>query len=92
MQGNRIPEFSTSVNVTDCFHYDRLLLALLVVLLGVSCIGAPYPDDLVLQHVLTLIALAALVAAHRARPFTGLSLTLIHAFLLLHVLGARYLY
>ena len=69
-----------------------MLLTVFLALLAASWIDPPYPDDLALQHAPTLIALVALAVAHRFRRFTALTLTLVFAFLVLHVLGARHLY
>jgi putative membrane protein len=72
--------------------YNRRLLALLLVCWAVSCINLPYPKYFALQHVPTVLAVILLVVADRKWPLGRLSFTLIAMFLLLHVLGARYLY
>jgi putative membrane protein len=45
-----------------------------------------------MQHVPTVFALIALVIIEKKQPLDRLSYSLVIAFLLLHVLGARYLY
>lgn len=68
-----------------------LLFALLVAI-AVSAIGVRYPRDFVVEHALTLVAVAALIAIDRRAPLSNLSYGLILAFMLLHVLGAHYTY
>jgi putative membrane protein len=72
--------------------YNRGVLVLFLVLWAASCIHVPYPKYFWLQHVPTLGVLPALTAAQNRLAISRLSYTLIIAFLLLHVLGARYLY
>ena len=40
--------------------YPKALLATAAVLMLLSCIGAPYPEQMYLQHIPTVLALAAL--------------------------------
>jgi putative membrane protein len=72
--------------------FERWLFAIFIVVWAVSCISVPYPKYFALQHVPTVAAVVALVAVDRRWPLGRLSFTLIIIFLLLHVLGARYLY
>ena len=58
----------------------------------VSCIAPPFPRELVLQHVPTVIAFAFLVSLPRRFPLSNVSFTCLVAFLALHILGARYIY
>lgn len=69
-----------------------ILLAAFVLILAVSCIAPPYPQELLLQHIPTTIALALLVLLQRRKPLSDTSFRLILLFLLIHVLGARYIY
>ena len=71
---------------------NMILLTAFVVLWIVSCLGAHYPQDLVLQHIPTALAVPMLLFAivrWRVRTF---DLLLMLGFLCLHLLGARYLY
>lgn len=76
-------------------HPDRfplLLAAALFLLLGISFIHAPYPFDTMLQHVPTLAIVIGLCVTRRWFPFSRLSYVFIFLFLILHVIGARYVY
>jgi len=70
----------------------RWLLAAFVGLWIVSCLWPPYPHELVLQHIPTLLAVGLLVAINRYQSLTAASYAAVLAFLCLHLLGARYLY
>lgn len=59
---------------------------------AVTCIDPPHPHELVLQHIPTTIAVAALAIGRRRLPLSNSSVRLVLMFLSLHVLGARYLY
>jgi putative membrane protein len=72
--------------------FNRAILALFFVLWAVSCIRVPYPKYFWLQHVPTLAVTLLLVTTQNRLALSRLSFTLIVAFMLLHVLGARYLY
>jgi putative membrane protein len=72
--------------------WNRIALAGFLVLLAVSCIRVPYPKYFWLQHVPTVAVVIVLALAQNRLQISRLSYTLILAFMLLHVLGARYLY
>lgn len=79
--------------------YRVWLLAVVVAALGVSCIGPTSWGDTALQHIATVAALGVLiwtgsggVGGAGRWPLSNLSYTLLAAFLLLHILGAHYLY
>ncbi|MES1245028.1 MAG: DUF2238 domain-containing protein [Acidobacteriota bacterium] len=72
--------------------YQRLLLSTGAVLLVLGCIGAPYPEQMYLQHIPTVVALVALAASSRWYPLSNAAFTCLILFLLLHILGARYIY
>ena len=57
-----------------------------------SGIRAPYPDQMLLQHIPTAAALIAWPLFARRFPVSNAAATCLAAFLLLHVLGARYIY
>lgn len=71
---------------------QKSLLALLVLALLASCIDPPFPREMVLQHLPTVALLAVLPFAARRIPLSDAAFACIVAFLLLHVLGARYIY
>ena len=80
-----------SVTPNDAFN--RRALAVFLVAWALSCwrVSEP-PQYFAMQHAPTVIAIVALVAAERKQLLNRLSFALVIAFLLLHVLGARYLY
>ena len=65
------------------------LLVLFIGLWIISCIHPPYPDELVLQHIPTVIAVVLLVAVEIVQPLSLASYMAVLAFLCLHLLGAR---
>jgi putative membrane protein len=71
---------------------QKALLALLAVALAASWIRAPFPDQMALQHAPTLAALAVLPLLARRYPVSDAAFGSVVAFLLLHTLGARYIY
>jgi putative membrane protein len=71
---------------------NRALLVTFVALWAVSCIAVPYPKYFWLQHVPTVLVMVALIAAQNRFSISRWSYGLILAFMLLHVVGARYLY
>jgi putative membrane protein len=68
------------------------MLAVLLVVWAVSCIALPYPEYFAMQHMPTVLAVIGLVVVDRRVGISRTSFALMIAFLLLHVLGARYLY
>jgi putative membrane protein len=68
------------------------MLAVLLVVWAVSCIAVPYPKYFAMQHLPTVIAVVALVAIERRIGIGRASFAMVIAFLLLHIVGARYLY
>lgn len=73
--------------------FQRVLFGVLVAALLASCIDPPFPKQMFLQHFPTVVLLAALpLWARRVQPFSDAAFTCLAAFLLLHVLGARYIY
>jgi len=72
--------------------WNRGLLVALVILWAISCLRLPYPEYFAMQHVPTVVAVTALVWYERRIGMTRTSFSLVIAMLLLHVLGARYLY
>jgi putative membrane protein len=81
-----------SVQLLPADPWNRLVLVAFLVFWAVSCINVPYPKYFWLQHVPTVIVVAALACVQRRITVSRLSFTLFMAFMALHVLGARYLY
>ncbi len=72
--------------------YEHKLLIALGVAMLLSCIGAPYPDQMYLQHSPTVFLLFFLPWITRRFPLSRASFTCFLAFMFLHTLGARYIY
>jgi putative membrane protein len=73
-------------------RYRPTLLFCFCLLLAAGCINPPYPNELLLQHIPTLVALLLLATMHRWLRLSDTSFTLIVGFLVLHVIGARWIY
>jgi putative membrane protein len=72
--------------------YQKSLLSTAAVLLVLSCIGAPYPEQMYLQHIPTVVALVAPAVLSRRYPLSNSAFTCLIVFLMFHILGARYIY
>ena len=72
--------------------YPKALLAAVALLTVLGCLGAPYPEQMYLQHIPTVLALAALALLTKRDPLSDRSFTCLILFLLFHILGARYIY
>ena len=72
--------------------YPKALLIAAALLMLAGCIGAPYPEQMYLQHIPTVMAFAALALITKRDPLSNASFTCLILFLLLHILGARYIY
>jgi len=73
-------------------RYQIWLLACCLLALIVSVIAPPYPRELMLQHAPTVLAMALLLLAVERRLLTDGAMACLVFFLLLHILGARYIY
>lgn len=73
-------------------RFQFILIGLLLAAVPLSFIGAPYPQELVLQHTATLFGLACLVAAVVFTKPTKLSFVCVWIFIVLHIIGARWIY
>lgn len=73
-------------------RYQLSLLLLVASATAASWIRAPYPDQMLLQHLPTAAVLVAWPPLARRFPLSNAAATCLAAFLLLHVLGARYIY
>jgi putative membrane protein len=77
------------------FPRDRCQQALFLLFLAFfagSCVKPPYLQFLLMQHVPTILAALLLGYLSNRFPISRLSFTSIVLFLMLHTLGARYLY
>lgn len=72
--------------------HPKVLIAASALLMLASCLGAPYPEQMYLQHIPTVLALAALAVLARRRSLSDASFFCLTLFLLFHILGARYIY
>lgn len=72
--------------------YQVALLSMIALATVLSWIGAPYPEQMFLQHIPTVIVLASWPFLARRFPLSDVAVTCLAVFLLLHVLGARYIY
>ncbi|MGV3757102.1 MAG: DUF2238 domain-containing protein [Verrucomicrobiota bacterium] len=77
---------------SSIWTYEHKLLLVLAVAMGLSCIGAPYPREMYLQHSPTLFLLFFLPWIMRRYPVSRASFTCLIVFMLFHTLGARYIY
>lgn len=68
------------------------ILAILAVLLFVSCVHPLYPTEMFLQHSATLAAILILFFMVQAGSISSNSLLLISLFVSLHIIGARWIY
>lgn len=73
-------------------RYQIVLWAVVAATMALSWIHAPYPDQMYLQHIPTVAALVAWPFLARRFPLSDSAVSCLAAFLLLHVLGARYIY
>lgn len=80
------------MNLLPCDPFQRTLFAALLIFCAVSCIDPPYLQFMLMQHVPTVLVLAALVWASNRFEISRLSFSAIVLFLGLHTVGARYLY
>ena len=69
-----------------------VMLVVLALALATSLVQPPFPRDMLLQHIPTVLLIIALPFALRRYPLSNASVACIIGFLLLHVLGARWVY
>jgi len=72
--------------------YKINLLVIFFVLFSFSCINPVYPAEMFLQHSITLVMFACLILVIIKNSLSDRSFTIIVLFLLLHVIGARWIY
>lgn len=72
--------------------YQLIVIAMTAALIPLSFVQAPYPEQLLLQHVLTVIGIMLLVIATVGLRISNLSFACLIIFLWLHLIGARWIY
>lgn len=68
------------------------VIVLTVAVIPISFIQAPYPDELLLQHVASIVAIVLLSVVASMLPISWFSCFCLITFLWLHILGARWIY
>ncbi|TWU08475.1 DUF2238 domain-containing protein [Stieleria varia] len=69
-----------------------VIIILTAIAIPASFVDAPYPEELILQHIPTLVAVALIAFAVVRLSPTTLSFTCAIGFLWLHLIGARWIY
>ena len=72
--------------------YPIILYVATLVIFGISSVDVPYPEDFVLEHVLTVLFMILLAATYRKFRLSNISYTMIFIFMVLHIIGAHYTY
>lgn len=72
--------------------YPRWLLGVVLLWTGAWSINPLHPADFAIEHILTVLLLALLIATRKRFPLSHLSYSCIAVFLLLHAVGAHYTY
>ena len=73
-------------------RYQTVVLCVVAAAMVLSWYHAPYPDEMYLQHIPTVAVLIVSPMLLRRFPLSNSATTCLGLFLLLHVLGARYIY
>ena len=73
-------------------RYQQALWLVLLSATVLGSIGSPFPYQMYLQHTPTVFVLVVLPSITRRVPLSDAAVTCIVAFMLLHVVGARYIY
>jgi putative membrane protein len=71
---------------------QQILLGVFLLAMAISCTSPPYPQQLLLQHIPTGLAIVGLLLTSRHWPLSNASFCCVMGFLFLHVVGARYIY
>jgi putative membrane protein len=72
--------------------FEKALLGAFVAITVASCVRAPFPAQMYLQHVPTAVAVVLFPLALRRGVLSTPAFACLIAFMLFHVLGARYIY
>lgn len=73
-------------------RYPLYLLVIVIALFALTSINPPHPKDYFYEHVMTVVFLVIMIASYKRFRLSNLSYTLIFAFLVLHIIGARFTY
>lgn len=71
---------------------ERSQWVVLIAAVLASCVKAPFPEQMYLQHLPTAVAVVLLPLVARRKLLTPAAFTCVIAFMLLHVIGARHIY
>lgn len=72
--------------------YQVVLLAVFCLFTAGSCVQSPYPQQILLQHIPTVMFLGLLIALTKYWPLSNAAVTCLVVFMVFHVVGARYIY
>ncbi len=70
----------------------QLVIGFTAIAIPLSFVKAPYPDELILQHIPTVVAIILLVILAKFSTLGNVFFTCVIAFLWLHIIGARWIY
>jgi putative membrane protein len=85
-------EMSSVAGVLPENSLNRHVMVAFLALWALSCVRLPYPKYFAMQHVPTVLAVVALTMAEKKQLVDRPGFALVIAFMVLHLLGARYLY
>jgi putative membrane protein len=81
------------MKIRSASHKSKIgIVLILLFLIPLSWIGAPYPHELLLQHLGTLVLLIVLFADIRKDRMSHFAFLFYSLFVFFHILGARYIY
>ena len=72
--------------------YPLYLLIIVIILFALTSINPPYPKDYFYEHIMTVVFLVIMIASYKRFRLSNVSYTFIFAFLVLHIIGARFTY
>lgn len=73
-------------------RYPLYLLVIVIILFALTSINPPHPQDYFYEHIMTVVFLIIMIASYKRFRLSNVSYTFIFAFLVLHVIGARFTY
>ena len=73
-------------------RYPLYLLIIVILLFALTSINPPYPKDYFYEHIMTVVFLSIMIASYKRFRLSNVSYTMIFAFLILHIIGARFTY
>lgn len=72
--------------------FKTTILSITFILITLSCLSPIYPEQMFLQHAASIVVIALLIYDIKIKFLSKTAFTGIIVFLLLHALGARYIY